>query len=46
MGRSVLSSPELGQHNGLPCTIVVSTTLQELESGEGHAVTGAAPCCR
>jgi Domain of unknown function (DUF222) len=40
MGRSVLSSGELGQHNGLPCTIVVSTTLQELESGEGSAVTG------
>ena len=41
MGRSVLSSGELGQHNGLPCTIVVSTTLQELESAGGHAVTGS-----
>jgi len=41
MGRSVLSSGELGQHNGLPATIVVSTTLQELESGAGHAVTGS-----
>lgn len=40
MGRSVLSSGELGQHNGLPATIIVSTTLQELESGTGHAVTG------
>jgi hypothetical protein len=40
MGRSVLSSGELGQHNGLPATIIVSTTLQELESGVGHAVTG------
>jgi hypothetical protein len=40
MGRSVLSSGELGQHNGLPCTVVVSTTLQELESGAGYAVTG------
>jgi hypothetical protein len=40
MGRSVLTSGELGQHNGLPATIVVSTTLQELESGIGHAVTG------
>jgi hypothetical protein len=39
-GRSVLSSGELGRHNGLPATIIVSTTLQELESGEGHAVTG------
>ena len=40
MGRSVLASGQLGQHNGLPCTIIVSTTLQELESGQGHAVTG------
>ncbi len=40
MGRSVLASGELGQHNGLPCTIVVSTTLQELESAAGVAVTG------
>ena len=39
MGRSVLTSGELGHHNGLPVTIVVSTTLQELESGCGHAVT-------
>lgn len=39
MGRSVLTSGELGQHNGLPVTIVVSTTLQELESGYGKAVT-------
>src|SRR5690348_9163859 len=39
MGRSVLSSGELGQHNGLPVTIIVSTTLQELEAGSGHAVT-------
>ncbi len=39
MGRSVLVSGELGQHNGLPATIIVSTTLQELESGTGQAVT-------
>jgi hypothetical protein len=39
MGRAMLSSGQLGQHNGLPCTIIVSTTLQELESGAGHAVT-------
>lgn len=41
MGRSVLASGELGQHNGLPVTIVVSTTLRELESGTGIAVTGS-----
>lgn len=46
MGRSVLSSGELGRHNGLPCTIVVTTTLQDLESGEGYAVTAGAACCR
>jgi hypothetical protein len=40
MGRSVLASGELGRHNGLPATIIVSTTLQELESGRGQAVTG------
>ena len=39
MGRSVLSSGELGQHNGLPATIIVSTTLQDLESGRGSGVT-------
>ena len=39
IGRSVLSSGELGQHNGLPVTIIVSTTLQELESAAGSAVT-------
>jgi hypothetical protein len=39
MGRSVLSSGQLGQHNGLPATIIVSTTLQELESGAGQAIT-------
>ncbi|ULE34462.1 HNH endonuclease signature motif containing protein [Mycobacterium sp. IDR2000157661] len=40
MGRSVLSSGELGKHRGLPVTIIVSTTLQDLESGAGLAVTG------
>jgi hypothetical protein len=40
MGRALLASGELGNHNGLPATIIVSTTLQELESAAGHAVTG------
>jgi hypothetical protein len=39
IGRSVLASGQLGHHNGLPCTIVVSTTLQELESECAQAVT-------
>ena len=34
---------ELGKHNGLPVTVIVSTTLQDLEKGAGLAVTGAAP---
>jgi len=40
IGRSVLSSGELGQHNGLPVTVVVSTTLQDLEAGSGSGITG------
>jgi hypothetical protein len=40
IGRNALSSGELGRHNGLPVTIIVSTTLEELESGCGWAVTG------
>jgi hypothetical protein len=30
----------LGQHNGLPASIIVSTTLAELEAGCGKALTG------
>jgi hypothetical protein len=40
MGRSMLASGALGQHNGLPVTVIVSTTLQDLESATGMAVTG------
>jgi hypothetical protein len=39
--RNTLSSGELGQHNGLPVTVVVSTTLQDLQSAAGVAVTGS-----
>jgi hypothetical protein len=38
--RAVLGSGELGQHNGLPATIIVTTTLRELEAGTGKALTG------
>jgi hypothetical protein len=38
--RTVLASGELGQHNGLPATIIVTTTLKELESATGKALTG------
>jgi Domain of unknown function (DUF222) len=39
MGRAVLASGELGRHNGLPATIIVTTTLQDLQSAAGVAVT-------
>ena len=38
--RALLASGDLGQHNGLPATIIVSTTLAELESAAGTALTG------
>jgi hypothetical protein len=38
--RGQLGDPKLGQHNGLPVTVIVSTTLQELTAGVGRAVTG------
>jgi hypothetical protein len=38
--RALLASGKLGQHNGLPASIVVTTTLRELEAGAGKALTG------
>ena len=38
--RGQLGDPKLGVHNGLPVTVIVSTTLQQLTSGAGRAVTG------
>ncbi|WP_006247080.1 HNH endonuclease signature motif containing protein [Mycolicibacterium tusciae] len=40
VGRSVLQSGELGQHNGLATSIIVRTTLQDLESRAGVGVSG------
>jgi hypothetical protein len=37
--RGRLGDPKLGQHNGLPVTVIVTTTLQELQAGAGQAVT-------
>ncbi|MCV7215170.1 HNH endonuclease [Mycobacterium crocinum] len=37
---AMLSSGELGQHNGLPVTIVVTTSLEQLTSAAGLAHTG------
>jgi Domain of unknown function (DUF222) len=39
-GRALLACGELGQHNGLPATIIVTTTLRELEAGAGRGLTG------
>jgi Domain of unknown function (DUF222) len=38
--RAVLASGKLGQHNGLPATIIVSTTLKDLEAAAGKGLTG------
>ncbi|BAX93847.1 hypothetical protein MSG_03721 [Mycobacterium shigaense] len=38
--RAVLASGDLGQHNGLPAAIIVSTTLTELAAAVGQGVTG------
>lgn len=38
--RSTLGDPKLGRHHGLPVTVVVSATLQELQERTGYGVTG------
>jgi hypothetical protein len=38
--RALVASGELGQHNGLPVSIVVTTTLKELQAAAGKAVSG------
>jgi Domain of unknown function (DUF222) len=38
--RLLLASGQLGRHNGLPASIIVTTTLQELEKGAGRGITG------
>lgn len=38
--RALLASGKLGLHNGLPASIVVTTTLQELEAAAGRGLTG------
>ena len=35
----LLASGQLGQHNGLPASIIVTTTLKELEAGAGRGLT-------
>jgi Domain of unknown function (DUF222)/HNH endonuclease len=38
--RGLIASHNLGQHNGLPVSIVVTTTLKDLEAAAGKALTG------
>jgi hypothetical protein len=38
--RALLASGKLGQHNGLPTSIIVTTTLAELEAAAGRGLTG------
>jgi hypothetical protein len=40
VGRNALQSGELGQHNGLPTSIIIRTTLQDLQSRAGVGTTG------
>ncbi len=37
--RGLFASGELGQHNGLPVSIIVTATLQDLEAAAGKALT-------
>jgi Domain of unknown function (DUF222) len=38
--RGLLASGNLGQHNGLPVSIVVTTTLTDLQAAAGKALSG------
>src|SRR5258708_5296216 len=40
VGTPCLALRRTRQHNGFPASIVVTTTLQELEAGAGKALTG------
>ena len=40
IGQTALNKAQLGQHNGLPTTIIVRTTLQDLQSRAGVGVSG------
>ena len=38
--RGLLASGNLGQHNGLPASIIVTTSLKDLEAAAGAGLTG------
>ncbi|AQT82899.1 maturase [Mycolicibacterium litorale] len=39
--RGQLGDPKLGQHNGLPVTVIVSATLHDIQARTGQAVTAS-----
>ncbi len=39
--RSLLGNPKLGQHNGLPVTVIVSANVQDLQEAAGVGTTAA-----
>ena len=39
--RSQLGDPKLGQHNGLPVTIIATATVEQLSTAAGHAITAS-----
>ncbi|MEZ0356699.1 HNH endonuclease signature motif containing protein [Mycobacterium sp. SA01] len=39
MMRGQLGDPRLGQHKGLPVTVIATATIQDLQAQSGHAVT-------
>jgi hypothetical protein len=38
--RGQLGDPKLGRHNGLPVTVIVTATIEQLQTAAGIAVTG------
>lgn len=38
--RALLASGDLGQHNGLPATIIITARLKDLEAAAGRGLTG------
>ena len=39
--RATLGDPKLGQHNGLPVTVIATATIQDLQAQTGHALTAS-----
>ena len=37
--RGQLGDPKLGQHNGLPVTVIATATIDQLQAGAGYSVT-------